>query len=43
VPAGSYVIHHANMAHYDGAKEEETVIQVWGIGPLTTTPVEQRQ
>jgi mannose-6-phosphate isomerase-like protein (cupin superfamily) len=43
VPAGSYVIHHANMAHYDGAKDAETVIQVWGMGPVTTTPVEQRQ
>lgn len=42
VPAGSYVIHHANQAHYDGAKDEETVIQVWGMGPLTTTSVEQR-
>jgi quercetin dioxygenase-like cupin family protein len=44
VPAGpgSYVIHHANQPHYDGAKNEETVIQVWGIGPLTTQSVEQR-
>jgi quercetin dioxygenase-like cupin family protein len=40
--AGSYVIHHANQPHYDGAKEQETIIQVWGIGPLTTTSVEQR-
>jgi quercetin dioxygenase-like cupin family protein len=43
VPAGSYVIHHANQAHYDGAKDQETVIQVWGMGPLTTTPVERTQ
>ena len=21
--------------HYDGAKDEETVIQVWGMGPAT--------
>jgi hypothetical protein len=41
-PAGSYVIHRANQAHYDGAKDEETVIQVWGMGPVTTTSVEQR-
>lgn len=31
-PAGSYVIHHAGKVHYDGAKDEETVIQVWGMG-----------
>jgi hypothetical protein len=42
VPAGSYVIHRAEQAHYDGAKDEETVIQVWGMGPVTTTSVEQR-
>ncbi len=41
-PAGSYVIHHAGQPHYDGAKGEETVIQVWGVGPLTTEAVEQK-
>ena len=39
---GSYVIHHAGQPHYDGAKGEETVIQVFGIGPLTTEVVEQK-
>ncbi len=42
VPAGSYVIHYAGKVHYDGAKDEETVIQVWGMGPATSYPVEQR-
>ena len=37
-PAGSYVIHYANKIHYDGAKDEEAVIQVWGMGPATSTP-----
>ena len=37
-PAGSYVIHYANKVHYDGAKDEEAVIQVWGMGPATSTP-----
>jgi quercetin dioxygenase-like cupin family protein len=41
-PAGSYVIHYANKVHYDGAKDEETVIQVWGNGPATSTPVGPR-
>ena len=40
VPAGSYVIHYANKIHYDGAKGEECVIQVSGIGPATSTPIE---
>jgi hypothetical protein len=28
--------------HYDGARGEETIIQVWGMGPATATPVEKR-
>ena len=40
VPAGSYVIHYAGKIHYDGAKNEEAVIQVWGMGPATSTPAE---
>jgi hypothetical protein len=42
VPAkpGTYVIHYANQPHYDGAKNEEAVIQVWGMGPNTTKSVE---
>ena len=42
VPAGSYVVHYANKVHYDGAKDEETIIQVWGIGPATSTPAGRR-
>ena len=42
VPAGSYVIHYNNKIHYDGAKKEETVIQVWGMGPATSTPAEKK-
>jgi quercetin dioxygenase-like cupin family protein len=42
VKPGGYVIHHAGQPHYDGAKGEETVIQVWGEGPLTTQSAEQK-
>ena len=40
VPAGpgTYVYHKANGIHYDGAKTEEVVIQVWGMGPNTNNP-----
>lgn len=41
-PAGSYVIHHAGKIHYDGAKDGEVVIQVWGTGPATAIPAEKR-
>jgi quercetin dioxygenase-like cupin family protein len=36
VKPGSWVVHYAGQPHYDGAKDEEAVIQVWGMGPLTT-------
>jgi quercetin dioxygenase-like cupin family protein len=42
MPAGSYVIHYGGKVHYDGAKNEEAVIQVWGVGPATSTPAEKR-
>ena len=42
MPAGSYVIHYGGKIHYDGAKNEEAVIQVWGVGPATSTPAEKR-
>ena len=36
--AGSYVTHFGNQVHYDGAKSEEAVVQIVGIGPATSTP-----
>jgi len=42
MPAGSYVIHKAGQIHFDGAKDEETIIQVTGYGPVTTTPASKR-
>jgi hypothetical protein len=38
VGPGTYVMHHAGQVHYDGAKDEPAVIQVWGMGPATSTP-----
>ena len=39
---GTYVYHKAKGIHYDGAKNEEVVIQVWGIGPDGNTPAEKK-
>lgn len=41
MPVGSYVLHTAGQLHYDGARNEETIIQVTGFGPLTTTPAKR--
>ena len=40
--AGSYVVHYAKGIHYDGAKGEETIISLHGMGPATSTPAEQK-
>ncbi len=37
VKAGSYVVHHANELHYDGAKDEDCVLYIVGMGPATST------
>jgi quercetin dioxygenase-like cupin family protein len=33
---GSYMMHPAGAAHYDGAKDEEVIVEIKGIGPVTT-------
>ncbi|MBS0374391.1 MAG: cupin domain-containing protein [Proteobacteria bacterium] len=42
VPAGSFVVHHARQIHFDGAKDEEVIVQISGIGPDTATAVDER-
>ncbi|HEY6820854.1 MAG TPA: cupin domain-containing protein [Burkholderiales bacterium] len=41
VRAGSFVVHHPNEIHWDGAKDEEAVVQIMGVGPGTTTLVDE--
>jgi quercetin dioxygenase-like cupin family protein len=43
VPAGSYVTHYANEVHYDGAKDEDAILEIVGMGPATSTPAEDKQ
>jgi len=42
VGPGTHVFHKAKQVHYDGAKTEPAVIQVWGMGPATSTPAEKK-
>jgi quercetin dioxygenase-like cupin family protein len=39
VSAGSYVHHPAGGVHWDGAGDEEVIVQIVGIGPVETTQV----
>ncbi|WP_240342501.1 cupin domain-containing protein [Methylococcus sp. EFPC2] len=42
VPAGSFVTHYGNEVHYDGAKDGDTILQIVGIGPATSTPAAKK-
>ncbi len=42
IAAGSYVFHPAGRVHWDGAGDEETIIQIVGVGPVITTQVGSR-
>lgn len=42
VPPGSFVRHTANQVHYDGAKDEEVMLEIIGQGPATMTPAEKK-
>jgi quercetin dioxygenase-like cupin family protein len=37
LPPGSFMKHPAGEAHYDGAKDEEVILQLIGVGPSGTT------
>ncbi|HZV21654.1 MAG TPA: cupin domain-containing protein [Hyphomicrobiales bacterium] len=41
LPAGSFVVHYAKQVHYDGAKDEEAVLEIVGEGPANSTPAGQ--
>lgn len=37
IRAGGFMLHPSGEAHYDGAKDEEVVLQLAGVGPSGTT------
>jgi hypothetical protein len=41
LPPGSFVVHHAGHIHYDGAKNEEVIVQITGIGPTGLVRVDE--
>lgn len=41
MPAGSVVTDLANTVHFDGAKDEGALLELVGMGPVTTTPVKK--
>ena len=41
MPAGTFVTHFGKQVHWDGAKDEETILLIVGEGPATSTRVEE--
>jgi quercetin dioxygenase-like cupin family protein len=41
--AGSFMLHPGKAHHYDGAKDEEVIVQIIGIGPSNTTLIHPEQ
>ncbi len=39
VKTGGFAVHTPKEIHYDGAKDEEVIVQISGIGPSGTIPV----
>jgi hypothetical protein len=42
MPAGTFVTHYAKQVHWDGAKDEDTILLIMGEGPATSTRVEDK-
>jgi quercetin dioxygenase-like cupin family protein len=43
MPAGSFVTHFGKQVHWDGAKDEETILLIVGEGPATSTRVAEEK
>ncbi len=43
MPAGSFVTHYGKQVHWDGAKDEDTVLLIMGEGPATATQVAEEK
>lgn len=42
MPAGTFVTHFGKQIHYDGAKDEDTVLEIVGQGPATSTSAQTK-
>ena len=43
IKTGGFMFHPAGLHHYDGAKDEETIVQIMGMGPVETVQTEVDQ
>ena len=40
IKTGGFMLHPAGMHHYDGAQDQEVIVQIIGMGPVQTTNTE---
>ena len=40
IRTGGFMLHPKGLHHYDGAKDEEVIVQIIGMGPVTTTQID---
>ena len=40
IKTGGFMLHPAGLHHYDGAKDQEVIVQIIGMGPVQTTNTE---
>jgi len=42
VKTGGFMLHPAGLHHWDGAKDEEVIVQIIGMGPVQTVNTEKK-
>jgi hypothetical protein len=40
IKEGGFMFHPAGYHHYDGARDEDVIVQIMGMGPVRTTQPE---
>lgn len=42
IKTGGFMLHPAGLHHWDGAKDEEVIVQIIGMGPVQTVNTEKK-
>ena len=42
MPPGTFVTHFGKQVHFDGAKDDDCILEIVGDGPGTATPAEDK-
>ena len=42
VKTGGFMLHPAGFHHWDGAKDQEVIVQIIGVGPVSTVNTEKK-